>query len=416
MGNGALGVPARFDGAGLERMNAGGGLVAARANRPGVAAAPAGLGNGLQGMTVVAGFQRVEEAAFRLTLSQTAMGAAGTPGSETGAVTRQLDFSFVREMREAALVQFNMRTQQVANAQPAGTRTSFLEASRQVAARFSLSLQVSETVLNGFANAAEAANGSANGLDRLVALTQQVQTLADELLNRIYGMFDDFIRGEGTFDQRVNRFLEAFRGLDLSGLFQGSGAQGQTRTVGVQLEFAFMVSEQVSVGVQEADPIVLDLTGDGINLTSYRDGARFDITGDGRKEQVAFVTGGDAFLAIDRNGNGVIDDGTELFGDQNGARNGFEELRRLDTNGDGIIDERDADFDKLLLWRDNGNGITEPGELMTLREAGIQSISLNYRDVDMPAAGGNRLTQIASFTWSDGRVGKAADAMLNYTV
>ena len=60
------------------------------------------------------------------------------------------------------------------------------------------------------------------------------------------------------------------------------------------------------------------------------------------------MTGGDAFLAIDRNGNGSIDDGTELFGDQNGAAHGFAELAKFDSNHDGVINAQDDDFDKLL--------------------------------------------------------------------
>src|SRR5690606_21416172 len=116
-------------------------------------------------------------------------------------------------------------------------------------------------------------------------------------------------------------------------------------------------------------------------LTSYRDGARFDILGNGSKQQTAFVTGGDAFLALDRNRDGIINDGTELFGDQRGAANGFEELRKLDTNGDGKISAADKYYDKLLLWIDNGDGVSEPGELKGLRAAGIESLSLHYANV-----------------------------------
>ena len=103
-----------------------------------------------------------------------------------------------------------------------------------------------------------------------------------------------------------------------------------------------------------------------------------------------------------------------MFGDQNGAANGFEELRRLDTNGDGRINQLDANFNKLLLWRDNGNGITEPGELISLADAGIVEISLGYRNVNQSAAGGNRITQVATFVRADGSRGTAADALLNY--
>ena len=113
--------------------------------------------------------------------------------------------------------------------------------------------------------------------------------------------------------------------------------------------------------------------------------------------------------------NGRIDNGAELFGDQNGAANGFEELRRLDTNRDGRINRLDAEYDGLLLWRDDGDGQTEAGELIGLAEAGIEEISLGYRNVSQVAAGGNRIAQIASFLRNDGSRGTAADAILNFT-
>jgi hypothetical protein len=409
MGNGALALPAQPFGLGSTPLA---GNSPSRTN-PAIlqrAETPAASAQVLfQGFREQWGFrEQIERASVLLSLQS---GNTGGPAASS----RQLEFSFVQEMRESALVQFQSRTQRVANGLPTTTRTTFAEASREVAVRFSMSMRVSETVLNGFANASEAAAGDPAGIDRLLALNKEFMAMADALLNRMFEMLQDFMGGKGSFSDRVNRFLDAFQRLDFGGIFAGFSGAG-ARSIGIQLEFEFMMTERTTVAVQEADPIVLDLTGNGIQLTSYRDGARFDITGDGRKEQTAFVTGGDAFLAIDRNGNGIIDDGTELFGDQRGAANGFEELRKLDTNGDGIIDERDADFDKLLLWIDNGNGITEPGELVSLREAGIQSIDLNYRNVDQPAMGGNRLTQIASFTRIDGTIGKAADAMLNYTV
>ena len=412
MGNGALTVPAQFYGLGNAPLV--GKLIGntPRAQSPLLQRTGSPEQSSLA-KSSLAQFQAIREQIERTSLQLT-LNSAESGGTAAG--SRQLDFSFVREMRETALVQFQARTQRVADGLPTGTRTTFMEASREVSMRFSMSLSVSETVLNGFAGASEATAGDPFGMEKLIALNKEFMALADAILNRVYEMMQAFMQGEGDFQDRVNRLLEAFQKLDFSGLFQGFNGGNGARSVGIQLEFEFMMSERTAVVVQEADPIVLDLNGNGIELTSYANGARFDLLGNGQKVQTAFVTGGDAFLAIDRNGNGTIDDGTELFGDQRGAANGFEELRKLDTNGDGIIDERDADFDKLLLWIDNGNGITEPGELVSLRDAGIASINLNYRNVDKSAMGGNRLTQIASFTRTDGTTGKAADAMLNYIV
>jgi hypothetical protein len=157
------------------------------------------------------------------------------------------------------------------------------------------------------------------------------------------------------------------------------------------------------------DPLVLDLNGDGVKLTRLAQSrAYFDLDGDGFANRTSWLNPEDGFLALDANGNGRIDDIEELFG--NPRQTGYEELSLLDSNTDGVINEKDAAFAALQVWQDkNGDGVTQTGELHTLQQVGIVSISLAYQDIAAQADSDGQIARQGSFTWANGTEGVAAE-------
>lgn len=166
----------------------------------------------------------------------------------------------------------------------------------------------------------------------------------------------------------------------------------------------------VTVLPQEvSSPLVLDLNGDGVQTVSLEDSTgSFDLLNTGEAIRSGWISSDDAFLAVDLNGNGVIDDRSELFGGAIG--DGFAKLATFDGNLDGKVDAGDARFSELLLWRDiNENHQTDSGELAKLADYGVASLSTRY--VLAPQTqNGNWLLEHGTATFTDGRSVDLVDA------
>jgi hypothetical protein len=145
-------------------------------------------------------------------------------------------------------------------------------------------------------------------------------------------------------------------------------------------------------------PIVINLDNGTYELTGAKSPVLFDITGTGTKLPIGWTAPGtnQAFLWMDRDHDGVVSGGAELFGTatvlENGHRaaNGFEALREFDTNGDGVIDANDPVWPQLLLWTDrNHDGISQPNEITRIADSPVRSISLAYHWTGRRDAHGN---------------------------
>ena len=138
--------------------------------------------------------------------------------------------------------------------------------------------------------------------------------------------------------------------------------------------------------VPRRDPLALDLNGDGSVETLAKDqGVHFDLDNSGFAEQTSWVAPTDGFLVLDRNHNKSIDGGAELFGTETllssgeFAENGYEALAEFDENSDGTLNSEDAIFGNLQIWQDeNSDGLANEGELKTLEDLGVESISVSY--------------------------------------
>ena len=166
----------------------------------------------------------------------------------------------------------------------------------------------------------------------------------------------------------------------------------------------------------QASPLVIDLDGDGVETTDTQNGIYFDHDDNGFAENSSWVGKDDGLLVRDLNNNGQIDNGTELFGNNSvlssgeKAANGFEALADLDSNNDGIFNSSDTAWNEVKVWKDvNSNGEVDEGELLTLEQANIVGINLDYQNSGTVDENGNPHKQTGTFTKTDGSTGSVHD-------
>jgi hypothetical protein len=164
-----------------------------------------------------------------------------------------------------------------------------------------------------------------------------------------------------------------------------------------------------------ATPIMLDLDGGGVNTVAASQGVNFDLIGAGQTHKVGWVGGNDGLLVMDRNHDGIINNGSELFGMgtilANGkhAADGYQAMLGEDTNLDGKLDANDTNWKELKVWVDaNHDGKTDAGELKSLDEAGVASLDLHAAKSGA-IDNGNLVGLVSSFTTTDGKQHQMAD-------
>lgn len=163
-------------------------------------------------------------------------------------------------------------------------------------------------------------------------------------------------------------------------------------------------------------PLVLDLDGDGIELVDTENGVLFDLDNDGDLEQTGWVAADDGLLVLDKNNDGIINDQSELFGDNEAVSDGFANLAQYDSNQDAKITSEDDVWSDLLVWQDvDQDGISDASELLTLDQIGIVSINLNAELPEGLYIEGNWISHVSTFTTTDGKTHSIVDAWFNYS-
>lgn len=195
--------------------------------------------------------------------------------------------------------------------------------------------------------------------------------------------------------------------FDTSGVVRTSDGQEIQFSLSLSMSRSYHEESDVTLSQgdvrQKQDPLVLNFSGKAAQLSSQR--FKFDLNSDGQSEEINFMAGGSGFLAFDRNGDGKINDGSELFGAKSG--HGFADLAALDSDKNGWIDENDTAYDQLSVWTKEASG---KDQLATLRQANVGALSLAHVETpfDLKDSGNALLGQIRSsgiFLQENGKAG-----------
>ncbi|MES2071228.1 MAG: VCBS repeat-containing protein [Pseudomonadota bacterium] len=173
------------------------------------------------------------------------------------------------------------------------------------------------------------------------------------------------------YDQHTSYTETEQASFHASGVIRTADNQEISFDVSVNLQRSYSEESNTHVRLGDAkkvDPLVINFSGDAAALSSQK--FAFDLDADGKQENISFIQGG-GFLALDRNRDGKINDGHELFGPA--AGNGFNELQALDGDGNGWIDENDAAFQDLSIWTKDASGADQ---LTSLKDAGVGALYL----------------------------------------
>jgi hypothetical protein len=246
-------------------------------------------------------------------------------------------------------------------------------------------------------------------------ITQELKDIENRISN--YPMPTDLIRLQIEYSLRD--FIKSLKDdeKDESRTVNPDSERIRNAQFGIATSNIIIAAEGSMEATQKTtSPLVVDLSGDGFETAGKASGAYFDLDNNGFAEKTAWMAGDDnGFVVLDRNENGQIDSGAELFGNhtrlENGscAKDGFEALAQYDTNNDGQIDVNDEIYSDLRVWIDNGDGKTADGELHTLDELGVEAIGLAQRQADISQYVEASISGISDAVFSDGETKTVAD-------